>query len=140
MNLPLVPIHRALSAIALATAMSALSALSPPSLFAAERSIPPSTGARALTVTIVSGTYGPNCGAPPGNLTADLARRCNGRDTCSYPIPANVAQPDRPACRASFVAEWRCGQDEPHLATLATGAMPGDRLVMSCVRYGGAGK
>jgi len=132
MNGFLVPIYRMLSFIALAMATSATSATEPP--------MQPAAGARASTVTIVSGTYGPNCGAPLGNLTADLARRCNGRDTCSYPLPANVARQGRHACRASFVAEWRCGQDESHLAMLASGAMPGDRLVMSCVRFGGAGK
>ena len=132
MNRPLVPIYSALSAVALAVATPAMSADQ-------QRTRAPET-AQTSTVTVVSGTYGPNCGAPQGNLTADLARRCNGRDTCSYPIPRSIARNGRQACRGSFVAEWRCGPQESHVAMLGVGATPGDKLVMSCVRFNGAGK
>ncbi len=132
MNRLLIPICSALSAVTLATAT--------PTVSAGEQHIRPPAAAKSLFMTIVSGTYGPNCGAPQGNATADLARQCNGRETCSYPLPVPVAQAGRQACRASFVAEWRCGQSESHLAMLGAGAASGDRLVMSCARYDGAGK
>jgi len=38
----------------------------------------------ARTITVLSGTYGANCGAPAGNATGDLVRQCDGRDTCQY--------------------------------------------------------
>ena len=132
MNRPLVPIYSALSAVMLATATAAMSAN--------EQPMQAPAAAQSSTVTIVSGTYGPNCGAPQGNLTADLALRCNGRDTCSYSLPGSIARDGRQACRGSFVAEWRCGQHESHVAMLGAGATPGDELVMTCVRFGGAGK
>lgn len=134
MNWPLVRIYSALTAITLTTITPALAA------DADAQRIQRSAGTRTPVVTIVSGTYGQNCGAPEGNLTADLVRRCNGRDTCSYPLPSSAALQSEQTCRASFVAQWRCGQDESHFATLGAGARSGDRLVMSCIRYGGAGK
>jgi hypothetical protein len=91
------------------------------------------------TIAIVSGTYGQNCGAPRGNATRDLARRCDGRRTCDYVLD-DAFSGDTAACRRDFLAEWRCGKDEFHTAALSAGAHRGDMLGLTCVRENGAGK
>jgi hypothetical protein len=96
--------------------------------------------AHTQTITIVSGTYGQNCGAPRGNATRDLARRCDGRRTCDYVLNGAFGGGNSAACRRDFLAEWRCGKAEFHTAALGAGAQRGDMLGLSCVRENGAGK
>lgn len=97
------------------------------------------TKAEGRTIRIVSGTYGQNCGALHGNVTHDLAHRCDGRTTCEYspraPRKGRVA-----ACSNDFVAEWRCGGAEFHTAALGPAVRWGDTLVLSCASERGAGK
>jgi len=90
-------------------------------------------------ITIVSGTYGQNCGFAAGNATLDLSRQCDGRRTCGYVLPF-AAHDAKAACRRDFRAEWRCGDTEFHMATLSAGARSGDVLVLSCEKENGPGK
>ncbi|OLL32209.1 hypothetical protein BTH42_07080 [Burkholderia sp. SRS-W-2-2016] len=92
------------------------------------------------SITIVSGTYGENCGAPHGNLTRDIARRCNGRQTCDYVVPGARKDHATRACPANFLAQWHCDGGSFHDAALSPGARSGDTLVLSCVESRGAGK
>ncbi|MCX8069609.1 MAG: hypothetical protein N2738_03810, partial [Thermodesulfovibrionales bacterium] len=41
-------------------------------------------------ITVLSGTYGMNCGAQFGNKTRHLAMNCNGKDYCTYVIDVNA--------------------------------------------------
>lgn len=95
--------------------------------------------AEVRTIRIVSGTYGQNCGAPHGNVSHDVARRCDGLTTCEY-VPRATPKGRLAACRSDFVAEWRCDGADFHTAALSPEATPGDTLVMSCVAQRGAGK
>jgi hypothetical protein len=97
-------------------------------------------GAEERTITIVSGTYGQNCGAPRGNLTRDVARHCNGRSSCGYAVPGLRKDSVASACRRDFLAEWHCDNAEFHSAALGPGAKSGDTLVLGCVESRGAGK
>ncbi len=99
-----------------------------------------SSEAPERSIEVLSGTYGSNCGLPQGNVSRDLMSRCDGNQTCSYELAdrSRLAQVQR--CRPDFVAEWRCGDAEFHTAALASGAKPGDTLVLSCARSTGAGK
>lgn len=42
------------------------------------------SNAGARSITVISGTYGANCGASVGNATADLGRQCDGHHTCRH--------------------------------------------------------
>ncbi|NML34586.1 hypothetical protein [Paraburkholderia antibiotica] len=97
-------------------------------------------GADEHAITIVSGTYGENCGAARGNLTGDIARHCNGRQTCDYSMPARQQGSTTAACPGDFLAQWHCDGTDGHSAALSAGARPGDTLVLSCVESRGAGK
>jgi hypothetical protein len=92
------------------------------------------------TIQIVSGSYGQNCGAPHGNETRDVARRCDGLMTCEYSPRERLRSRPAAKCRSGFVAEWRCDHADFHTAALSPEARRGDTLVLSCVIERGAGK
>ncbi|CAB3789108.1 hypothetical protein [Paraburkholderia fynbosensis] len=96
--------------------------------------------AEGRTISIVSGTYGQSCGALHGNVTREMAHRCNGRTTCEYLPRAPQKGRSTGACRNDFVAEWRCDSAEFHTAALGSAVRWGDTLVLSCVSERGAGK
>ncbi|WP_241495894.1 hypothetical protein [Paraburkholderia monticola] len=98
------------------------------------------SAAEMRAITIVSGTYGENCGAPHGNLTRELARHCNGRETCNYAMPGLHKGGTTMACASNFHAEWHCDHADFHTAALSPGAKSGDTLVLGCVESRGAGK
>ncbi|MBC8741552.1 hypothetical protein F6X40_33865 [Paraburkholderia sp. UCT31] len=96
--------------------------------------------AQMRAITIVSGTYGENCGAPRGNLTRELERHCNGRETCDYALPGLHKGGTTMACPRDFHAEWQCDHADFHTAALGPGAKSGDTLVLGRVESRGAGK
>jgi hypothetical protein len=95
---------------------------------------------QTTTIVVVAGSYGRNCGAQRGNATLDLARHCDGQQTCGYTLPRHITKMSVGSCRQGFVAEWRCGKAETHIAELSAGAAPGDELVLTCAHFGSAGK
>jgi hypothetical protein len=99
-----------------------------------------SSSAEAREIKVVSGTYGKNCGASRGNATADLARQCNGLQTCRYVLHKAPTGTPSVRCRTDFRAEWFCTDTEFHTAALSAKAEPGSTLVLSCVEEPGAGK
>lgn len=98
------------------------------------------SSAQAPTITIVSGTYGQNCGAPRGDATHDLVHQCDGRTTCQYTLTTKLTADPTMGCRKDLLVEWLCGDTEFHSAALSPEAGPGSTLVLSCVREAGAGK
>jgi hypothetical protein len=96
--------------------------------------------AQMHAITIVSGTYGGNCGAPHGNLTRELARHCNGRESCDYRVPGLHKGGLTMGCQSDLHAEWHCDHADYHSAALSPGAKSGDTLVLGCVESRGAGK
>lgn len=97
------------------------------------------SGAHARTITIISGTYGANCGAERGNATLDLTRQCDGLDTCQYvPNRQRISDAAR-ACRNDLQADWRCTDSEVHTAMLSPEAGAGSTLVLSCIEQNGPG-
>jgi hypothetical protein len=63
-------------------------------------------------ITVVAGTYGGNCGAPHGNVTAQLAKPCDDRASCDYTVDYQVLGDPKEHCGKDYVAEWTCGQDD----------------------------
>jgi len=63
--------------------------------------------ALAQSITVLSATYGRNCGAPWGNVTGALYV-CNNRQECRYRIDyRNIGDPAKD-CPKEFRAAWRC--------------------------------
>ncbi|SEB23345.1 hypothetical protein SAMN05192564_111102 [Paraburkholderia sartisoli] len=99
-----------------------------------------SPGAQARAIKIVSGTYGTNCGAPRGNATHDLARQCDGLQTCRYVLREAITGVRSMSCHKDFRAEWRCTDTEFHSAALGPEAGPDSTLVLGCIEETGPGK
>jgi hypothetical protein len=78
---------------------------------------PPPKGVR-----LVSATYGGNCGAPAGNVSAVVAAACNGKSTCPYVVDWTVIGDPAYGCGKDFVVQWRCAGS----AKTATVRLPGE--------------
>ncbi|SAK66487.1 hypothetical protein [Caballeronia ptereochthonis] len=93
----------------------------------------------ARTITVISGTYGGNCGAPGGNATRDLVRQCDGRSICEYVLNRKRIRDTARACSKDLQADWRCTDTEFHTAMLSADAGAGSTLVLSCIEQTGPG-
>jgi hypothetical protein len=65
---------------------------------------------RFTTIEVLSAWYGQNVGAPRNNALRDMARQCDGRDTCVYTIDYTRYGGD-PAygIQKNFVYSYSCG-------------------------------
>jgi peptidoglycan/LPS O-acetylase OafA/YrhL len=65
-------------------------------------------------ITVVSATYGKNCGAPQGNVTAALGDSCNKEMSCHYKVDVNVLGDPAGGCGKDFEVKWLCASsNEP---------------------------
>jgi len=96
--------------------------------------------ASAHSISIISGTYGQNCGALRGNASRDLINKCDGRETCNYTPDENTIADAGNHCSKDFLAEWRCEGGDSHLAMLSPDAGIKDTLVITCIQPTGAGR
>jgi len=70
-------------------------------------------------LNIVYASYGMNCGAPRGNATEHMQRRCAGKQSCNYVVDAERLGDPAPGCGKSFAAEYLCmPSTELHAAEL----------------------
>jgi hypothetical protein len=87
-------------------------------------------------IRVVTGTYGRNCGAKPGNATTQVARACDGQAVCQYKIDTATLEDAAPACAKDFTAEWKCGTAATvYAVTMPAGAMPGEQLRLVCTAF-----
>jgi len=87
-------------------------------------------------IRVVTGTYGRNCGAKPGNATTQVARACDGQAVCQYKIDSATLEDAAPNCAKDFTAEWKCGTAATvYAVTMPAGAMPGEQLRLACTAF-----
>ena len=65
--------------------------------------------ASAMLISNIIATYGGNCRAPYGNVTAVLASQCNGLSRCDYVVDYRIIGDPVPGCAKDYVAQWSCG-------------------------------
>lgn len=94
--------------------------------------------ARAGAISVVSGTYGGNCGQATGNKTDALARTCNGRASCDYRVDHTVIGDPAPGCAKTYVAVWSCGGQTTQRVTLSAEAGFGSTARLTCPSDGAA--
>jgi hypothetical protein len=91
--------------------------------------IPPQTG-----ISVVAGTYGGNCGASHGNVTAALASACNTLSRCDYIVDYTIIGDPAPGCAKDYVAEWTCnGQSLVQQATASPEAGYRKTVTLDCL-------
>jgi hypothetical protein len=84
-------------------------------------------------IKVVSGTYGRNCNAKPGNATALLARTCDGQGSCDFAIDPAALEDPAPNCSKDFAAEWKCGEGNAvYSAALSSLTGKNDKLRLTC--------
>ena len=84
-------------------------------------------------VSLISATYGGNCGARRGNATQALLTACNGKASCDYTV--DVAKLGDPAggCPKDFAAEYACMPGGgPHKAVVPGEAGLGSHVLLDC--------
>jgi hypothetical protein len=64
-------------------------------------------------IEIRSATYGANCGAQLGNVSAAIAAACRGKAQCDYTIDVNKLGDPAPGCAKDFAVEYYCSPDKP---------------------------
>lgn len=85
------------------------------------------------SITVTAATYGGNCGVQAGNMTAVLAKACNGRDRCDYRIDYKIIGDPARGCHKDFIAAWQCSGDQAsHTARVAPEAGFGSVITASC--------
>jgi hypothetical protein len=84
-------------------------------------------------ISVVSATYGANCGAPAGNATAPVRAACDGQSACTYRIDVRELGDPATGCPKNFAVTFRCSGEEP---IRTTGVQPeaglGTLLSLGC--------
>lgn len=84
-------------------------------------------------IKVVTGTYGINCGAKPGNATAHVARVCDGQTLCEYKIDPTALEDAAPNCAKNFSVEWKCGAAVTvYAVSVPASAARGEPLRLAC--------
>ena len=84
------------------------------------------------TISVISATYGGDCGAHEGNATASLAKTCNGKFVCEYTIDYRIIGDPAPYCRKNYVAKWSCGSSSPLTTQAGAEAGFGSKVELTC--------
>ncbi|MBI3571558.1 MAG: hypothetical protein HY082_10750 [Gammaproteobacteria bacterium] len=84
-------------------------------------------------IRVISGTYGNNCGAKPGNATAQMSRACDGQTLCEYKIDPAALENPAPNCAKNFMVEWKCGAAETvYAVSVPAGVVRDEPLRLAC--------
>jgi len=70
-------------------------------------------GCRRPELSVVSATYGANCGAPAGNATAPVRAACDGQSACTYRVDVRHLGDPLVGCPKDFGVTFRCSGEEP---------------------------
>jgi hypothetical protein len=94
---------------------------------------PPAASRRSRSIHVVAASYGQNCRAARGNVTAHLQQLCEGHSSCTYRVDYRVIGDPAYGCLKDYVAEWRCG-NHPGVrrATAAPEAGFGSTVELRC--------
>lgn len=84
-------------------------------------------------ITVLDGTYGGNCGALRGNVSAPIALECNGKSSCQYSVEVDKLGDPASGCRKDFAASYLCtGDAAVHWSHLPSEAGFGSVATLGC--------
>lgn len=84
-------------------------------------------------ISVNSASYGQNCNAAPGNVTAHIANACNGKDQCAYTIDVKALGDPAQGCQKDYRVAYACSDGRPpRVATAAAEAGRGSVVTLSC--------
>lgn len=88
----------------------------------------------AAAVTVVEASYGANCKASPGNLTAYVAKACDQKGTCNLPVDVGKMGDPAPGCGKEFSVKFRCRQDASIHSISIPSEANGKTLDLDCTK------
>jgi hypothetical protein len=97
-------------------------------LFVMDRFSEPSIG----SVSVMEATYGANCGAKPGNLTAYVVKTCGQTPRCSLPIDVSKMGDPAPGCVKNFSVKYSCRKNSSVRDASASPEASGKTLDLNC--------
>jgi hypothetical protein len=110
-----------------------VASLPPQNIVSVSPAISAPAAAEAVSIKVVSGTYGRNCNAKAGNATAQVAKACDGHGSCDFIIDTTQLEDPSPNCSKDFAAEWKCGDNNAvYSAALSSLTGKSDKLRLSC--------
>lgn len=62
-------------------------------------------------IRIEFATYGANCGVAKGNVTAHIAKQCNGKSRCRYVVNHKIIGDPAYGCAKIYTVRYRCGNN-----------------------------
>ena len=62
-------------------------------------------------IKIESATYGANCGVAKGNVTAHIAKQCDGKTKCRYVVNHKIIGDPAYGCAKTYTVRYRCGNN-----------------------------
>ncbi len=87
------------------------------------------------TISVISATYGQNCGAPVGNATDALRKACDRRSICNYIVDVNVLGDAAGGCDKDFEVNYQCsGASTPIKKELPPATGNKEKLQLTCAK------
>ena len=82
-------------------------------------------------IKIESASYGANCGVAKGNVTAHIAKQCDGKSRCRYVVNHKIIGDPAYGCAKTYTVRYRCGNN-PRVfdRSLSAEAGWGDKAVL----------
>ena len=62
-------------------------------------------------IKIESASYGANCGVAKGNVTAHIAKQCDGKTKCRYVVNHKIIGDPAYGCAKTYTVRYRCGNN-----------------------------
>lgn len=87
-------------------------------------------------ISVMSATYGANCGAPQGNVTSHIAAQCDGEDSCDYRVDYTVIGDPAVGCRKEYDVTYHCGDGVARTAHAGAEAGLGSIVTLQCAATG----
>lgn len=84
------------------------------------------------SISIISATYGANCGVHSGYGSVDVRQACNGRQNCSYYIDHRKIGDPAYGCRKDFQVTYSCGPGAPQRSASQPGEASGTSVSLNC--------
>ena len=89
---------------------------------------PQSTSGR---ISVMSATYGANCGVKKGNVTSYIAKQCNGKSECRYTVDWKIIGDPAYGCAKTYTVQYQCGDNtKVYEESLSAEAGWGDKAVL----------
>ncbi len=89
--------------------------------------------AMAGGISLLSATYGGNCGASASNADKDVEKICNGADICQYKVNTKILGDPARGCGKDFVVKWTCpGSPETLSVKIPPEAGAGHVALLDC--------